>query len=85
MRTRLTHKLYALYSRQSICVRYTKFLAHLKNLKVLVLMVLLPICLMIGLPVIIQSLCDILNLSITTGVFPDSWKIARVAPNFESG
>ena len=26
-----------------------------------------------------------LNLSITTGVFPDCWKIARVAPIFKSG
>ena len=34
----------------------------------------------IGLPVISESLCDIFNLSIVTGVFPDSWKIARIAP-----
>ena len=39
----------------------------------------------IGLPVIAESLCDILNLSLATGVFPDSWKIARVAPVFKSG
>ena len=37
--------------------------------------------LMIGLPVIIESLCDIFDLSIAT----DSWKIARVAPIFKSG
>ena len=39
----------------------------------------------IGLPVISDSLCDIFNLSIATGVFPDSWKVARVAPIFKSG
>ena len=39
----------------------------------------------IGLPVIIESLSDIFNLSIATGVFPDSWKIARVVPIFKSG
>ena len=39
----------------------------------------------IALPVISQSLCDIFNLSITTGCFPDCWKIARVAPIFKSG
>ena len=32
-----------------------------------------------------ESLCDIFNLSIATGCFPDSWKIARVAPIFKSG
>ena len=39
----------------------------------------------IGLPVIIESLFDILNLSIATVIFPDNWKIARVAPIFKSG
>ena len=39
----------------------------------------------IGLPAVIESLCDIFNLSIATGIFPDSWKIARVAPIFKSG
>ena len=39
----------------------------------------------IGLPVISDSLCDISNLSIATGAFPDSWKIARVPPIFKSG
>ena len=33
----------------------------------------------IALPVISESLCDTFNLSITTGCFPDSWKIARVS------
>ena len=32
----------------------------------------------IALPVIGESLCNIFNLSIATGVFPDCWKIARV-------
>ena len=37
-----------------------------------------------GLPVIAESLCDIFNLSIATGVFPVHRKI-RVAPIFKSG
>ena len=39
----------------------------------------------IGWPVISESLCDLFNLSIATGVFPDSWKIVGVAPIFKSG
>ncbi len=39
----------------------------------------------IGFPVIAESLCAIFNLSLATGTFPDSWKIARVAPIFKSG
>ena len=39
----------------------------------------------IALPVIGESLCNIFNLSIATGVFPDCWKIARVAPISKSG
>ena len=39
----------------------------------------------IALPFIGESLCNIFNLSIATGVFPDCWKIARVAPIFKSG
>ena len=39
----------------------------------------------IVLPVIVESLCNIFNLSIATGVFPDCWKVARVAPIFKSG
>ena len=38
----------------------------------------------IGLPVIAESLCNIFNLSLFTGVFLDSWKIASVAPVFKS-
>ena len=39
----------------------------------------------IALPVIGESLCNIFNLSIATGVFLDCRKIARVAPIFKSG
>ena len=39
----------------------------------------------IALPVISESLCDIFNLSMETGRFPDNWTIARVAPIFKSG
>ena len=36
----------------------------------------------IAFPVISQPLCYIFNFFIYTGMFPDSWKTARVAPNF---
>ena len=36
----------------------------------------------IALPVISESLCDIINISMATGCFPDSWKIAHI---FKSG
>ena len=36
-------------------------------------------------PVIWESLCDIFNLSVATGCFPNSWKIATVAPIFKTG
>ena len=39
----------------------------------------------IAFSVIAESLCDIFNLSIATGVFPENWKTARVAPIFKSG
>ena len=39
----------------------------------------------IAFPVISQPLCDIFNFSIYTGIFPDSWKTARVAPIFKNG
>ena len=39
----------------------------------------------IALPVISQPLCDIFNFSIYTGMFPDSWKTARVAHVFKNG
>ena len=39
----------------------------------------------IAFPVISQSLWDIFNFSINTGMFPDSWKTARVVPIFKNG
>ena len=39
----------------------------------------------VGLPILAESLCDIFNLSLATGVFPDCWRVARVAPIFKSG
>ena len=33
----------------------------------------------ISLPVIAESFCEIFDLSVATGAFPDSWKIARMA------
>ena len=39
----------------------------------------------VAFPVISDSLCDILNLSLSSGVFPDSWNVARVAPLFKEG
>ena len=39
----------------------------------------------IAFPIIAESLCDILNLSLATGRFPNSWKIVRVSPIFKGG
>ncbi len=39
----------------------------------------------IAFPVICNSICDIFNFSIFSGSFPESWKIARVAPIFKGG
>ena len=39
----------------------------------------------IAFPIISHSLYRIYNLPIESGIFPDSWKIARVAPIFKSG
>ena len=36
-------------------------------------------------PIISHSLCRIYSLSIESGIFPDRWKITRVAPIFKSG
>ena len=36
-------------------------------------------------PVIYKNLTDLFNLSITSGVFPSYWKIAKVSPLFKSG
>lgn len=34
-------------------------------------------------PIVTRSLTFIINLSITTGVFPNAWKIAKVSPIFK--
>ena len=39
----------------------------------------------VAFPVISDTLCDILKLSLSSGVFPHSWKAARVAPIFKEG
>ena len=39
----------------------------------------------VAFPVTSDSLCDILNLSLSSGAFPDSWNFARVAPIFNEG
>ena len=39
----------------------------------------------IAAPVIYKNLTGLFNLSITSGVFPSDWKIAKVSPLFKSG
>ena len=39
----------------------------------------------IAVPIISHSLCRTYSPSIESGIFPDSWKIARIAPIFKSG
>ena len=34
-------------------------------------------------PIIVPSLTFIINLSITTGIFPDDWKMAKVTPIYK--
>jgi hypothetical protein len=34
-------------------------------------------------PIVSKSLCDILNLSIKTAIFPDDWKLAKVSPIYK--
>ena len=36
-------------------------------------------------PVIVDSLTFIMNLSLSTGVFPNDWKIAKVVPLHKGG
>ena len=36
-------------------------------------------------PVLASSLSQLLNLSMSIGQFPDSWKVARVAPIYRNG
>ena len=33
-----------------------------------------------GMPILAEPLAELFNLSLSTGVFPDLWKIARIAP-----
>ena len=39
----------------------------------------------IAFQVISQSLCDIFNFSINTGIFPETWRTTRVVPIFKNG
>ena len=39
----------------------------------------------VAFPAISDSLHDVFNLSLSSGAFPDSWKVARVAPIFKEG
>ena len=38
-----------------------------------------------SLPILANGLCQIFNMSLSTGQFPDSWKVARVAPIYKDG
>ena len=38
-----------------------------------------------GMPILAQPLSQLFNLSLSLSLFPDSWKIARVAPVFKNG
>ena len=44
-----------------------------------------PKLLRLAAPVIAPCLTEIMNLSITTGIFPDMWKVARVVPLHKKG
>ena len=37
----------------------------------------------LGLRILAESLCDMFNLCLATGVFPDCWQVARLAPIFK--
>ena len=39
----------------------------------------------IGMPILARPLSQLFNLSMSQGLFPDSWKIARVAPIHKTG
>ena len=58
-------------------------LGKMKNLSGFDLMALRVTSLKIAFPVICNSICDIFNFSTYSSSFPDSWKIARVAPIFK--
>ncbi len=40
---------------------------------------------MIGMPILAIPLSQMFHLTISQGLFPDSWKIALVAPIFKTG
>ena len=42
-------------------------------------------CLKVGMPVLAGSLSQLFNMSMSLGLFPDDWKIARVAPIYKDG
>ena len=39
----------------------------------------------IAMPVLAEPLRQLFNLSLSAGVFPDQWKIARIAPIYKEG
>ena len=39
----------------------------------------------ISAPVICTSIAEVFNCSISSGIFPDDWKLAHVTPVFKSG
>ena len=46
----------------------------------------IPCCLLKeAAPIVAPSLTHTINLSITTGIFPDEWKLARVLPVYKEG
>ena len=38
-----------------------------------------------GMPVLARSLSQLINMSMSLGLFPDDWKIARVTPIYKDG
>ena len=38
-----------------------------------------------SMPILANGLCQIFNMSLSTGQFPDSWKVARVTPIYKDG
>ena len=39
----------------------------------------------VGMPILALSLSEVFNLSMSIGLFPNDWKIARVAPVYKDG
>ena len=38
-----------------------------------------------GMSILAEPLSQLFNLSLSTGIFPDQWKIARIAPIYKDG